>query len=434
MGSGTISLKTGNHSESTHYGPALGAIILLFFTFGFLTCLNDILIPHLKSLFDLSYGQVMLVQFCFFFAYFVGSIPFGRLVHLIGYKAGIIMGLCIAGSGAALFYPAAEWQSFGTFLTAFFTLALGITLLQVAANPYVAILGPQSSAQSRLSLVQAFNSLGTTLAPIFGSALILNATAQSFPQALSEAEKAAFRIAKADAIKGPYLVLALSLFALAFIVYLFRLPHLEAEGSTNRPSNSARPSTFGILKHRHLAFGAVGIFAYVGGEVAIGSFLVNFLSDPQIAGISPGEAGKYVSMYWGGAMIGRFIGSWAMTRVRPTHLLAFNGIMAALLVLVTLLTTGNVAMFAILSVGLFNSIMFPTIFTLAIRDLGALTAQGSGILCMAIVGGAVIPLLQGVLADQIGVHSAFVIPIVCYLYIVFYALHGHRVSGVQALG
>jgi FHS family L-fucose permease-like MFS transporter len=279
--------------------------------------------------------------------------------------------------------------------------------------------------------VQAFNSLGTTLAPIFGSALILKGATHSLtsPEALSamsEAEKVAFRITKAAAIKGPYIFLSLSLFALALLVYLFRLPAGRAQGDPEKLQRTS--SSFGLLlKHRHLALGAIGIFAYVGGEVSIGSFLINFLSDSQIGGISPADAAKYVSMYWGGAMVGRFIGSWALTRVAPPRILAFNGMMAALLVLTTLLSTGTVAAIPILSVGLFNSIMFPTIFTLAIRDLGVLTAQASGLLCMSIVGGAIVPLIQGIFADHFGIHRAFAIPFFCYCYIIYYSLGGYKI-------
>ncbi|MEO5969497.1 MAG: sugar MFS transporter [Bdellovibrionia bacterium] len=406
------------------------SMIFLFFMFGFLTCLNDVLIPHLRSLFDLSYTKVMLVQFCFFFAFFVGSIPFGKLVHSIGFKAGIVGGLCLAGVGAALFYPAAGWQSFPVFLGAFFTLALGITLLQVAANPYVAILGPQKSAESRLTLVQAFNSLGTTLAPLAGSVLLLKGLDTQVPSAASI--KIQHRLSQATAIQGPYLILSILLFALAFINFLYPFAETSASRNSERRSEDSHSGELQALKRkvlrsRHLVLGVIGIFAYVGGEVCIGSFLVSFLSDPTIAGFSASKAAQYVSLYWGGAMVGRFLGSWLMTWISPSRVLAFNGGMAALLVIITLFSTGQVAMVSILAVGLFNSIMFPTIFSLAIQDMGDYAADASGLLCTAIVGGAVLPLLQGTLADYIGVHYAFIIPVVCYFYIVFYALNGSRV-------
>jgi FHS family L-fucose permease-like MFS transporter len=376
--------------------------------------LNDVLIPHLKQLFDLSYTKVMLVQFCFFFAYFVGSIPFGKLVHRVGFKIGIVLGLSLTGCGAALFYLAASWRSFPIFLGAFFTLALGITLVQVAANPYVATLGPEGSAESRLTLVQAFNSLGTTLAPLLGSVLIL---------------KTQVELNQTAAIQTPYLILSFLLFILAFFFYVLpftgakvgKLPlSLNVKGEINTIRQKA-------LRSRHLILGAVGIFAYVGGEVCIGSFLISFLSDSAIAGIPEGDAARYVSIYWGGAMVGRFLGSWVMTWVPPARVLAFNGGMAVLLVLITLFSTGYVAMISILAVGLFNSIMFPTIFSLAIQGMGDYSADASGLLCTAIVGGAVLPVLQGTLADFVGVHNAFVIPMICYLYIIYYALRGSRV-------
>jgi FHS family L-fucose permease-like MFS transporter len=383
--------------------------------FGFLTCLNDVLIPDLKSMFDLSYSKVMLVQFCFFLAYFVGSIPFGRLVHIIGFKTGIFAGLCVAGIGAALFYPASSWHSFPIFLVAFFILALGITLLQVAANPYVAHLGPQKSSESRLTLVQAFSSLGTTLAPLGGSFFLLNGGWH--------------RLSHSAAIQGTYLFFSVLLFALAFF-----LPFPEPSlGETNEQKSVKRDAVghkLGrrkALRSRHLLLGVIGIFAYVGGEVCIGSFLVSFLLDPAIAGFPASIAAQYVSLYWGGAMVGRFLGSWIMTWVPPTRVLAFNGSMAALLVIVSLCSTGQVAMISILAVGLFNSIMFPTIFSLAIQKMGDYVADASGLLCTAIVGGAVLPLLQGILADYIGVHYAFVVPVFCYLYVVFYAIYGSRV-------
>ena len=409
------------------------SMTFLFFMFGFLTCLNDVLIPHLKSLFELSYTKVMLVQFCFFFAYFVGSIPFGRLIHSKGFNTGIVGGLCLAGIGAALFYPAASWQSFPVFLGAFFILALGITLLQVAANPYVAILGPQSSAESRLTLVQAFNSLGTTLAPWVGSILILKGVGSNVQDRLSQAA----------AVQVPYLVLSVVLFALGFLVFLFPLAEAGPGNSTVGQNSTRQSSTRNnatrltaelrvlrrsALGRRHLVLGVIGIFAYVGGEVCIGSFLVSFLSDPAIAGFSTSEAARSVSLYWGGAMVGRFLGSWVMTWVAPTRVLALSGGMAALLVIITVLSTGWVAMVSILAVGLFNSIMFPTIFSLAIQDMGDFAADASGLLCTAIVGGAVLPLLQGVLADYVGVHAAFVVPVGCYVYVVYYALRGSRID------
>jgi FHS family L-fucose permease-like MFS transporter len=395
---------------------AFAVVTSLFFIFGFITCLNDILVPHLKSLFQLDYTQAALVQFCFFSAYFVASLPAGRLVARMGYKQGTVLGLLITAVGCLMFYPAAGLQSYNLFLAGLFVLACGITLIQVAVNPYVTILGPSETASARLTLAQAFNSLGTTIAPMFGSYLILAAhipTGEGVDKA-----------AQASAVQGPYIGLALALVALAGIVAIFRLPQVTS--SEAKPAASAGAARKSAWAHRHLVLGAFGIFCYVGAEVAIGSYLVNFLSLGEIGGLAEAEAAKYVSLYWGGAMVGRFIGAVVMRKIKPGKVLAFNALCAAALVVVTLLSTGPVAMFAILAVGLFNSIMFPTIFALAIEGLKESTAQGSGILCMAIVGGAIVPLVQGGFADRVGLHSSFVLPVICYLFIVYYGIKGHR--------
>lgn len=394
-------------SKSKAYTLAFAVVTTLFFIFGFITCLNDILVPHLKSLFQLDYTQAALVQFCFFSAYFVASLPAGRIVARMGYQRGTVVGLLVTAIGCLIFYPAAGQQSYSLFLTGLFILACGITLIQVAVNPYVTALGPSRTASARLTLAQAFNSLGTTIAPMFGSYLILAAHAE--PGA--ELDK----IAQASSVQGPYLALALALVALAGLVSVFRLPKI-ASAEAKR----------GAWSQRHLVLGAFGIFCYVGAEVAIGSYLVNFLSLSEIGGLTTADAAKYVSLYWGGAMVGRFIGAVVMRKVRPGKVLAFHAFCAAVLVAVTLLSSGRVAMAAILAVGLFNSIMFPTIFALAIEGLEECTAQGSGILCMAIVGGAIIPLIQGGLADRIGLHASFFLPVICYLYIVHYGMKGHK--------
>jgi|WetSurMetagenome_2_1015567.scaffolds.fasta_scaffold17042_2 MFS transporter, FHS family, L-fucose permease len=397
---------------------AMTVLTSLFFMWGFITCLNDILIPHLKKLFTLNYTEAMLIQFTFFGAYFIMSLPAGILVDKIGYKRGIIIGLCTAGIGTLLFYPAAGNQSYPLFLGAFFILASGITLLQVAANPYVAILGKPETASSRLNLTQAFNSLGTFLAPFFGSFLILSvATA-----AVTEMDKAA----EASRVQMPYLLLTAALFIIAAIIAVTKLPAIH--GETLKTMKEGKTTNDSAWKYPHLVLGAVAIFVYVGAEVSIGSFLVNFLGTPDIAGFSAEKAGYFVSFYWGGAMVGRFIGSAVMRKIKPGHMLAFNSFAASFLVVLTMLTSGYMAMAAILLVGLFNSIMFPTIFTLGVDRLGKHTGQGSGILCMAIVGGAVVPLLQGFFADRIGIHHAFFLPAVCYLYIAYYGLKGHVIK------
>lgn len=426
----------GAEPESPNYTPALVVLTSLFFMWGFITCLNDILIPHLKTVFSLNYTQVMLIQFTFFAAYFIVSLPSGFIVEKVGYKRGIVIGLVTAGIGCLMFYPAAGTRSYPIFLTALFVLASGITLLQVSANPYVAILGPPRTASSRLTLTQAFNSLGTTIAPLFGSILILSVAAKTAEEmaALGPAELSAYQAAEAASVQNPYLGLAATLFVIAAFFAVVKLPVIEASSGeakshTGESYDTQHPSAW---KYRHLVLGAVGIFLYVGAEVSIGSFLVNFLGQPFIAGLPAAEAGRYLSFYWGGAMVGRFVGSAAIRYIKPGKALAFNAAAAALLVLVAMLTSGHVAMWAILAVGLFNSIMFPTIFTLAVDGLGKHTGQGSGILCMAIVGGAIVPVIQGAFADTIGIHRAFFLPILCYLFILHYGLKGHVPSYTKA--
>ncbi|QPK61853.1 sugar MFS transporter [Methylomonas sp. LL1] len=409
-----------NDAGQQYYLGSLTILTSLFFIWGFITCLNDILIPHLKAVFTLSYTQAMLIQFCFFTAYFVVSLPSGYLVEKIGYKGGIVVGLAIAGCGCLLFYPSAGLHSYPLFLTAFFVLASGITLLQVAANPYVTVLGAPETASSRLTLTQAFNSLGTTLAPYFGALLILSTAVKSVdelkllnPEALS-----AYQAAEAAAVQNPYLFLAAVLFLMAAVFALLKLPKINPE--TRETAINAEQDRGSAWHYPHLVLGAVAIFVYVGGEVSIGSFLVNFLGEPAIAGLAEQDAGKYVSFYWGGAMLGRFAGSLVMQKVRPAKALAFNAVSAASLVVLTMLGSGQLAMWSILAVGLCNSIMFPTIFSLAVGGLGRHTGQGSGILCAAIVGGAVLPVIQGAFADRLGIQHAFFIPALCYVYIAYY--------------
>lgn len=410
----------GKPSSGQSYLGSLTILTSLFFIWGFITCLNDILIPHLKAVFTLSYTQAMLIQFCFFAAYFVMSVPSGLLVKRVGYRRGIVIGLAVAGGGCLLFFPAAGLHGYPLFLAAFFVLASGITLLQVAANPYVTVLGPAETASSRLTLTQAFNSLGTTLAPFVGSVLILSAPVKSSEQLsqLTSDQLGAYQAAEAAAVQHPYLVLAGVLFLLAAVFAVLKLPEIVAPSQQIDSSQSADQGS--AWHYHHLVMGAVAIFVYVGGEVSIGSFLVNFLSQPDIAGLAESEAGRYVSFYWGGAMVGRFIGAAAMRAVRPGSALAFNAVSAASLVVLTMLGGGSLAMWSILAVGLFNSIMFPTIFSLALTGLGRHTGQGSGILCAAIVGGAVLPVVQGAFADRLGIQHAFFVPVLCYGYIAYY--------------
>ncbi|OZB61253.1 MAG: L-fucose:H+ symporter permease [Lysobacterales bacterium 14-68-21] len=410
----------------TYYPMAMAVLTAVFFMWGFLTCLNDILVPHLKSTFQLDYTRAILVQFTFFGAYFVMAMPSGRLVAALGYKKGIVAGLAIAGVGALGFWPAAALHSYPAFLGALFVLATGITVLQVAANPYVALLGPEQTSSSRLTLAQALNSFGTTIAPYFGSVLILSNVVKT-PQelaALAPADQLAYQAQQAQAVQYPYLGLAVVLFLLALFVWAFRLPALaEATDKGDHDRHS-----FGeVLRHRHVLFGVIGIFCYVGAEVSLGSYMVNYLAMPEIGHLSEADAAKYVSLYWGGAMVGRFAGSLIMAWFSPRKLLAMFATVNALLVATTMATSGHVAMYSVIAIGLFNSIMFPTIFALGIERLGPMTSKASSLLIMAIVGGAVVPQLQGMLADRIGLQHAFILPLLCYAYIVFYGVSGSRV-------
>ncbi len=409
---------------------SLTVLTSLFFIWGFITALNDILIPHLKAVFTLNYAQAMLVQFCFFIAYFVFSVPSGYLVDKIHYKGGIITGLLIAGIGCLLFYPAAGLHSYPLFLIAFFVLAAGICLLQVAANPYVTILGPSETASSRLTMTQAFNSLGTTLAPYLGALFILSTAVKSAQeiQALNVEQLNAYQTAQALAVQTPYLLLAAALFMLAIVFVILKLPKLQS-----KELDSAQPVIVDVIKleggawsYRHLVLGTLGIFFYVGSEVSIGSFLISFLGESSIGNLTEQDAGRYVSFYWGGAMIGRFAGALIMQKIKPQNTLLFNGLVAMSLVMLVIFSSGSIAMWAILAIGLFNSIMFPTIFSLAVSGLGQYTGQGSGILCAAIVGGAVLPVIQGYCADIIGIQAAFFVPALGYLYISFYGWKGHK--------
>jgi MFS transporter, FHS family, L-fucose permease len=411
-------------SGTGRYAGALVTVTTLFFMWGFLTALNDILVPHLKSIFELSYAEVILVQSAFFSAYFFFSIPSGLLIDKWGYQRAMVLGLAIMSAAAAMFIPAAKAPSFPLFLGALLVLGAGITLLQVAANPYVTVLGPAKTASSRLNLTQAFNSLGTTVAPYFGSLLILSAAAKSETElhAMSPETLQAYRLQQASSVKLPYIGLSIALLVLAIVIAAAKLPNIPQavrRGDLQEGGGS-------VWKHRHLVLGAVAIFTYVGAEVAIGSYLVNYFGLPTIGGLAPDRAAKLVSLYWFGAMVGRFIGAWVLRHVRTGAVLAFNAVAACALVLTSMASSGKLAIGSILLVGLFNSIMFPSIFALGVAELGPLTGDGSGVLNMAIVGGAVIPLLAGAIADRAGIQHAFILPAVCYLYILYYALRGSR--------
>jgi MFS transporter, FHS family, L-fucose permease len=496
------SATTSISSPTQSYGAPLATVTTLFFMWGFLTCLNDILVPHLKSIFDLNYRQVMLVQFAFFGAYFLFSIPSARIIDWIGYQRSMVVGLLTMGVGAFLFVPAASVPSFYLFLGALIVLAAGITCLQVAANPYVTVLGKPETASSRLNLTQAFNSLGTFLAPFFGSLLILSAAPKTMDEIRALAPQAlqAYRLHEAATVKTPYVGLGIALVILAIAIGSFKLPKIEhAQHKVGERVNDS------IWKHPNLMFGAIAIFVYVGAEVSIGSFLVNYFHEPNIGALSEKLAASFVAFYWGGAMLGRFIGSsflsgakakymglaavvtitlillsypiaktlppgyqpsvpnltflaWLVVAGRPLFvlvaiatalialvaamrggqvtsgtgpLLALCAVCTSALVAISMIGSGHLAMWSIILVGFFNSIMFPSIFTLGVAELGPLTGDGSGILIMAIVGGALIPVTQGAIADRIGIHHAFFLPVICYLYILYFALSGSKPNSVR---
>ncbi|HET8554579.1 MAG TPA: sugar MFS transporter [Rhodanobacteraceae bacterium] len=413
--------RTANHFT------ALSVVTAIFFMWGFITSLNDVLIPHLKSTFTLNYFEAMLVQFTFFGAYFIMSVPSGMVVSWLGYRLSIITGLVVTGIGALMFLPAAQMLSYPLFLGAFFVLASGITLLQVAANPYISLLGPERTASSRLNLAQALNSFGTTIAPKLGGLLILSTSVLGAAELakLPAVQQAAYRLEQAHSVQGPYLGIAVVLFVLAAIVWVFHLPAIKSDdegGSTDQHT------IWDALAHKRVWFGMLAIFVYVGAEVSIGSFLINYISLPDIGNMPQSRAADFVALYWGGAMVGRFVGSALLRFIDARKLLSLFAVIAGVLVITTMSTHGMLAVWSVASIGLFNSIMFPNIFTLGIEKFGPLTGKVSSLLVMAIVGGALIPLAQGAIADRIGVHHAFVLPLTCYAYIVFYGLKGSRTA------
>jgi MFS transporter, FHS family, L-fucose permease len=418
-----VQASTTAPKSSESYGSALGVVTTLFFMWGFLTCLNDILVPHLKSIFELNYTRVMLIQFAFFGAYFLFSLPSAKLIDWIGYQRSMVAGLLVMGTGAFLFVPAASVPSYPLFLLALIVLAAGITCLQVAANPYVTVLGKPETASSRLNWTQAFNSLGTFLAPFFGSLFILSAAPKTTAEmrALTPDALQAYRLQEAATVKIPYVGLGIALLLLAVAIGSFKLPTIEQ--AQHRIGEKVNDS---VWRHRNLILGAIAIFVYVGAEVSIGSFLVNYFNQPDIGGLSEKVAARFVAFYWGGAMVGRFIGSGLLQKLSTRRLLGLCAVCACALVAISMLTSGHTAMLTIIAVGLFNSIMFPSIFTLGVAELGPLTGDGSGIMIMAIVGGAIIPVAQGAIADRVGIHHAFFLPVLCYLYILFFALQGAK--------
>jgi FHS family L-fucose permease-like MFS transporter len=450
-------------AEKKNYTLPLITLTSLFFMWGFITCMNDVLIPHLKKLFHLSYLESMLIQFCFFGAYFIGSLIYflisyysGDPINKIGYKRGILVGLLISAIGCGMFYPAATSAAYGVFLAALFILGLGFTLLQISANAYVSLLGPEESASARLNLTQAFNSLGTTIAPVLGGYLILEFFAVN-------------GTISAESTKIPYLIFAGLFILLGVIISFVKLPQFTSEDIERKG--------LGALKFMNLKLGVLAIFFYVGGEVAVGSFIINFLAQKNIAGFAEAVSKNYLALYWGGAMIGRFLGAISLNktiatgkkivfmvlaaavvfgvifsivsltfaeisyfiifiilnilaflvgRSSPGRTLALFGSINIILLLITIFTGGHLAMWTILGIGLFNSIMYSNIFTLGIAGLGKHTSQGSSLLVMAILGGAVIPVIQGAIADHIGIQKALFMPVLCYIYIVYFGYYCWR--------
>jgi len=426
-----MSRKIDRSERTLGARSALITLFVLFFACGFLAALNDILIPHLKSIFDLNYAGVMMVQFSFFSAFLVFAAPAGSLVERLGHQRVMIVGLVAMGLGALLFIPAANLPSFPVFLSAILVLAGGITALQVAGNPYVANLGSPHTASSRLTLTQASNSLGSTIAPYFGGVLILAETPKTIDEVrqLSAVALHQYRVHEAAYVKGPYIGIAVTLFLLSLLSAWFRLPPVEEK--TGRAGERGKPA-YSVWRHRHLVLGALGIFLAVGGEVAIGSFLVNYFIQPDIGALTPQTAATYVSLYWFGSMAGRFLGSVIMGHIRAANVVGAFAVIVVSLLSLSIVSSGKTAMWAVLFVGCFNSIMFPSIFTLGIARLGPLTSKGSGILMSAAVGGAIVPVAQGALADRIGIQHAFILSALCYLYVAFYGFYGWKPMGPAA--
>ncbi len=408
----------GEGDAAAGSGAMVKLVIALFFVWGFATVLVDTLIPKLKSLFQLSFAEVMLTQFSFFIAYFIVSVPAGQLIARIGYMRGIVVGLVIMATGGLMFAPAAAFGLYPGFLAALFVLASGITILQVAANPLIVVIGDTQDSHARLTLAQAFNSLGTTIGPWVGAVLILNHMAPApDPAVATPAVIEAFRRTEAHSLQLPFLLIAATLIVMAAVFWVMR----HWRGAPQSEAVHGGHSLFALLgQHPRLAFGALSIFTYVGAEVSIGSVMTNYLMQHHTLALAAVDAGKLVSFYWGGAMVGRFIGSAVLRVVSPGKVLACCALMASLLASTSALSTGMVAAVTVIGIGLFNSIMFPTIFSLAIEGLGNLTSRGSGVLCLAIVGGAIVPVVTGAAADHFGLSLALFVPAACYIIIASY--------------
>jgi FHS family L-fucose permease-like MFS transporter len=408
-------MESAAPAQSNNFAMAMAAVV--FFLFGFGTSLNGVLQPHLQSIFSLTYFKAALVQSAFFSAYLVLSVPCATLMGRLGYQKSMVVGLGVMSLGAVLFYPAAGQLSFGVFLAAIFVFAAGIVMLQVAANPFVTLLGAPAGASSRLNLAQAFNSVGQMLAPYLGGLLFLGAVTTT--AVFSEVEK----VTAAQAVKLPYLGIAIILLVLAVVLAQLKLS-LPAELASARPEPGDS-----VWKHRHLVLGAVAIFAYVGAEVCVSSNFLRYLTQPEIGIANTKAAAPYLSLMWLGMIVGRLVGTAVLRTLPGGKVLAWAAVLAFTMTVTTILTGGPVALGSIILVGLFESVMFPTIFALAVARLGTLTGKGSGLINMAIVGGAAIPPIQGILADHIGLHISFVVPAVCYIYVLYYGLSGSKIHG-----
>lgn len=422
----TISVDTVHDAPTQNYRPALTLLATLFFMWGFITVINNTLLPHLRSVFELSYTQTTLIESVWFIAYFVASIPSAKLIARIGYKKSIVAGLLAMAGGALLMVPAAKIPSYEVTLVAMFVIASGITLLQVAANPYVAVVGPPETSSARLNLVQAFNSFGTTLAPLFGGYLILGRTKGGTSEA-GVTLTAAERYADAQSVILPYIIVAVILIVLATVIARFPLPAMGQ--SMARTTREVRKN-LSLWRHRNLVFGIPAIFIYLIAEIGVSNLFINFVSQPDIGNLTHQQASNYLFLLWGGMMVGRFLGSIVMQKVDAAIVLATFSLGAFAVMLVATFAQGPTAMWALILVGFFHSIMFPTIFTLAIKGLGPLTEEGSGLLIMAIAGGALV-ILQGKLADTVGLQMSFLLLAACELYVLFYALWGSRPTGPE---
>lgn len=415
------------HAEDTHVdAPELRLFVMaLFFTFGGITSLNDVIIPKLKELFTLNYTQAMLVQFCFFTAYAVIGLPGAALVKRIGYMRGATVGLLTMMAGCLLFIPASQSATYGLFLAALFVLASGVVVVQVVTNPLISLLGPVKTAHSRLTFAQAFNSLGTVIFPAVGASLILGKLKGVKPETLTGPALDAYRMAETQTVANTYTLLALALAVVAGVVWMNRN---RLKGESHEKSSLA--AGFALLSQKRFGLGALSIFLYVGAEVSVGSLIVNYLKQADVLGLDDASAGLYIPYYWGGMLAGRFVGSAVLRVVSPGKVLACNGIGALAMILISANSSGHVAAYSLLLIGLMNSIMFPTIFSLACEGLGKKAADGSGIINIAIFGGAVVPMLTGALADTTGsLAMALTLPAICYAVVAYFGWFARRPVG-----